>query len=170
MLSENLVAHDKNNNNNNNAANTAVNSHSFTTPTLTSAGQQRVASNGGGSSSGGTLADESDAANGSGAKGFQDGLPAPEGQIGLKRSAHSSMDHVAELGEGRVFVKRGKEEFAALGRKLSNMSQRSQELQRTSTRASSFRGFTKPTKVMSLASGVSASDAEKGRNAAVDEK
>ncbi|KAK4686950.1 ATP-binding cassette, subfamily G (WHITE), member 2, PDR, partial [Tremellales sp. Uapishka_1] len=58
--------------------------------------------------------------------------------IGAKRSAHSSMDHVADFSEGpqHVSVRRGKEDFAALERKYSNLSQRSGELGRVRTRRS----------------------------------
>ena len=117
-------------------------------------------SHGDGSSSGGTLAEDGPS---------RKELAAPEGQIGTKRSAHSSLDHVAELGtENRVSVRRGKEEFAALERKFSNMSQRSQELQRSTTRGSSIRGFVKPSKVLTNVSAMS--EAEKAQRGQEDEK
>ena len=76
-------------------------------------------------------------------------LPLPR-RVGQHDSARSSQDHVAELGEGRVSVRKGKEEFAALERRFSNMSQRSQELQRQSTRRStrsmSISGFNRAEK------------------------
>lgn len=78
-------------------------------------------------------------------------LPLPR-RVGQHDSARSSQDHVAELGEGRVSVRRGKEEFAALERRFSNLSQRSQELQRQSTRRStrsmSISGFNRAEKTI----------------------
>lgn len=78
-------------------------------------------------------------------------LPLPR-RAGHQDSARSSQDHIAELGEGRVSVRRGKEEFAALERRFSNMSQHSQELQRQSTRRStrsmSISGFNRPEKTV----------------------
>ncbi|KAL7421564.1 ATP-binding cassette transporter snq2 [Cryptotrichosporon argae] len=88
---------------------------------------------------------------GAAAGGVTSGLEAPEreheqpsgassdGTVGgedarLRRSANSSF--VGELGDssgGRVSVHHGKEQFAALERKFSNMSQHSNDLRRTST-------------------------------------
>jgi hypothetical protein len=85
----------------------------------------------------------------------------PAAQIGMKRSAHSSMDHVADLGtHQRVSVRRGKEEFAALERRFSNLSQRSGDLQRVGTRRSTRSGFAQPERVLS-ASSVGQQDVEK---------
>lgn len=73
------------------------------------------------SSSGGTVVDE--------------GLGAQD-EKHEKRTApdSSNSSFIAELGGGNgVSVRRGKEEFAALERKYSNMSQHSQDLQRTTT-------------------------------------
>ena len=136
-------------------------------PTVTSAPNiepaqmtpNRSSSNAGSSSADGTLTAEDE-------KHTVDDktLGLPENQIGMKRSAHSSMDHVAELGGGGVSVEGGKAKFAALERRFSNMSQNSQELQRQSTRRSSISGFTRPTKVRSTVSAISRSDPEKGRN------
>lgn len=78
-----------------------------------------------------------------------------------KRSANSSSDHVAELGGRGVSVRRGKEEFAALERRFSNLSQRSQELQRQNTRRSSFGAKTKQ---------VESADPEKGEKPAAAEE
>ena len=114
------------------------------------------------SSSGGTLAERGNNNDPMNEKNDY-GLGVPEGQIGMKRSAHSSMDHVGELGTQGVSVRRGKEEFAALERRFSNMSQRSQELQRTTTNRSSLRGFVKPSKVVTNQSALSA--AEEARRA-----
>lgn len=119
------------------------------------------------SSDGNTLAnyDEKDGANNN--TGL--GVPANEtnNAVGMKRSANSSMDHVAELGEGgRVSVTRGKEQFAALERRFSNLSQHSQDLQRTRTNRStrSAAGFHKAEKVLShQSSAPDPSDAEKGK-------
>ena len=100
-----------------------------------------------------------------------DGLGVPEGQPGMKRSANSSMDHVAELGEARVSVRRGKEEFAALERRFSNLSQHSQDLQRIPTRRSIRSGFVKPEKTLSTSSsGPTPGDAEKGRAGGEEEE
>jgi len=88
----------------------------------------------------------------------------PEEEGGLKRSNNSSF--VGELGgPGQVSVRRGKEEFAALERRFSNLSQHSQDLQRFSSRRSmrSNSGFPKTEKVMSASSGPDPSDAEKGK-------
>lgn len=86
-----------------------------------------------------------------GAEEKDQALPLPR-KVGQHDSARSSQDHVAELGEGRVSVRRGKEEFAALERRFSNISQRSQELQRQSTRRStrsmSISGFHRPEKTI----------------------
>jgi len=87
-------------------------------------------------------------------------------------SANSSRDHIADLGESHVSVRKGKSEFAALERRFSNLSQHSQpELQRSNTRRSIRSGFVKPEKVISTVSerdntannNNGASDAEKGQ-------
>lgn len=105
------------------------------------------------SSSGHTLAEGQDSPKAS----------APENTLASKRSANSSLDHVAELGgPGHVSVRRGKQEFASLERHFSNLSQRSQELQRQNTRRStrSGTGFVPAEKVVSTTS--AACDVEKG--------
>jgi hypothetical protein len=57
----------------------------------------------------------------------------------MEDSARSSMDHITDLPDApRVSVRRGKEEFAALERRFSNLSQHSSELQRSNTRRSSL--------------------------------
>lgn len=92
------------------------------------------------------------------------GLAVPEDEGGLKRSNNSSF--VGELGgPGHVSVRRGKEEFAALERRFSNLSQRSGDLQRFNSRRSarSASGFHQPAKVLSASSGPDPSDAEKGK-------
>jgi hypothetical protein len=116
---------------------------------------EKAGSTGAGSSSGNTIVNEPDA---------QGGLGLPDDQIGMKRSANSSMDHVAELGEGGrgVSVRKGKEEFAALERRFSNLSHHSQELQRSNTRRSIRSGFVKPERAISTATSGPAPDAEKG--------
>lgn len=94
-------------------------------------------------------------------------LAIPEGeQSELKRSNNSSF--VGELGgPGHVSVRRGKDEFAALERRFSNLSQTSQreDLQRFNSRRSmrSNSGFPKAKKVVSASSGPDPSDAEKGK-------
>jgi hypothetical protein len=95
--------------------------------------------------------------------------PLPK-HVGQHESARSSQDHVAELGEGRVSVRKGKEEFAALERRFSNMSQHSQELQRSNTRQSrrSLSGFTRPEKVTTRQS-QKIVDSEKGGKTEDDE-
>lgn len=107
-------------------------------------------------------------------------LPLPR-RLGEHDSARSSQDHVAELGEGGrgVSVRRGKEEFAALERRFSNLSQRSQErdLQRQTTRRStrsmSISGFQKPGRTITNQSSqsrvIQQSDAEKGIKTEDDE-
>ena len=96
-------------------------------------------------------------------------LPLPK-HVGQHDSARSSQDHVAELGEGRVSVRKGKEEFAALERRFSNMSQHSQELQRSNTRASrrSQSGFVRPEKTATRQS-QKIVDSEKGGKTEDDE-
>ena len=59
-----------------------------------------------------------------------------EKAVGKNPSASSSQDYVGEMG-GHVSVRRGKEEFAALERKYSNMSQNS--LGRATSRRSVLR-------------------------------
>jgi ATP-binding cassette subfamily G (WHITE) protein 2 (SNQ2) len=76
-------------------------------------------------------------------KAFKSSHHLKTGDSELKRSAHSSMDHVADLG-GRVSVRKGKEEFAALERRFSNLSQHSQELKRSNTRRSARSGLGGP--------------------------
>lgn len=57
--------------------------------------------------------------------------------IGRHASASSSLDYVGEMESPRhVSVRRGKEEFAALERRVSNMSAHSGDLQRSNTRRS----------------------------------
>lgn len=89
----------------------------------------------------------------------------------MRPSAHSSMDHIADLGESHVSVRRGKSEFAALERRFSNMSQHSQELQRSTTRRSIRSGFVKPEKVTSTVSRHedAVGEAEKGQKKDEDE-
>lgn len=59
------------------------------------------------------------------------------GAIGQHPSASSSLDFVGEMEKPKgVSVRRGKEEFAALERRYSNMSQQSGDLQRSNTRRS----------------------------------
>jgi len=99
-------------------------------------------------------------------------LPLPK-HVGQHESARSSQDHVAELGEGHVSVREGKEKFAALERRFSNMSQRSDELQRSNTRASrmsrrSQSGFTRPEKTATRQS-QQIVDSEKGGKTEDDE-
>ncbi|EIW69828.1 hypothetical protein TREMEDRAFT_43505 [Tremella mesenterica DSM 1558] len=109
----------------------------------------------GDSSSGGTLADDD-------ADEKRDTFPTgPSGNI-PKRSAHSSMDHVAELGDhGHVSVRRGKEDFHTLERRLSTISQHSGDLHRHNTRRSSLSGFGGgPKRVLT---GQSQADIEKAR-------
>ena len=77
-----------------------------------------------------------------------------------KRSAHSSMDHITELGDRRVSVTQGKSEFAALERRFSNLSQHSAELQRSDTRRS---GYNEASKITLAASRANVADPEKGR-------
>lgn len=116
------------------------------------------------SSDGNTLANYDENNVNNNAQGL--GVPANENnQSGLKRSAHSSMDHVAELGDhGRVSVHDGKAQFAALERRFSNLSQHSQDLQRVRTGRSARSGFHKPEKVLSNQSSVpDHSNAEKGK-------
>lgn len=110
------------------------------------------------SSTTGTLRDERDAHQ-QGEFNEKDVVP---GQIGMRRSAHSSMDHVADLGtQNRVSVRRGKEEFAALERRFSNLSQHSADLQRVGTRRSTRSGFAKPERVLSASSAGVPQDVEK---------
>ena len=62
-----------------------------------------------------------------------------EGTPADRRSVNSSNDRVAELGgHNYVSVHRGKNEFNELQRHISNLSRRSEELQRTHTRQSTF--------------------------------
>ena len=98
------------------------------------------------------------------------GVPAQGGdESGLQRSSNSSF--VGELGgPGHVSVRRGKEEFAALERRFSNLSQNSDNLQRYSSRRSVRSGFLKAEKIRSVSSGPDPSDAEKGRAAAEEEE
>mgnify|MGYP002718889215 CR=1 FL=1 len=143
-----------NNNNNNNAVPNSTAATSSLTNEHTRTGSS--------SSDGNTLAND-DAVHGE-SSGKEGGLAAPKGQISMRSSAHSSMDHVAELGDGGVSVRRAKEEFAALERRFSNLSQHSQELHRSNTRRSTRSGFAKAEKVMSTQSSApDASDAEKGK-------
>jgi ABC-type multidrug transport system fused ATPase/permease subunit len=102
-------------------------------------------------------------------EGKDQALPLPR-HMGQHDSARSSQDHVAELGEGRVSVRKGKEEFAALERRFSNMSQHSADLQRQSTRQSrrSFTGFAKPEKTTTRQS-QQVVDSEKGGKTEEDE-
>lgn len=96
--------------------------------------------------------------------GGSSGLDAPG--HGLKRSANSSLDHVADLGgdHRRVSVHRGHEQFAALERRFSALSQQSQDLERVNTRRSIRSGFHKPEKVLPTTSAApDPSDAEKGK-------
>lgn len=96
------------------------------------------------------------------------GVPGAGGdgdESGLKRSNNSSF--VGELGgPGHVSVRRGKEQFAALERRFSNLSQNSDQLSRFESRRSvrSMRsGFQKAEKIRSASSGPDPSDAEKGK-------
>jgi len=94
------------------------------------------------------------------------GVPGTGGdESGLKRSNNSSF--VGELGgPGHVSVRRGKEEFAALERRFSNLSQNSDNLSRFESRRSvrsMQRGFSKAEKIRSASSGPDPSDAEKGK-------
>jgi ATP-binding cassette subfamily G (WHITE) protein 2 (SNQ2) len=102
-------------------------------------------------------------------EGNDKALPLPK-HMGQHDSARSSQDHVAELGEGRVSVHKGKAEFAALERRFSNMSQHSQELQRSNTRQSrrSMSGFTRPEKTATRQS-QQIVDSEKGGKTEDDE-
>lgn len=65
---------------------------------------------------------------------LQERLAAPK--IGVNASASSSQDYVGEMPQQRVSVRRGKEEFAALERRYSNLSQNSSHLERSNTRRS----------------------------------
>jgi ATP-binding cassette subfamily G (WHITE) protein 2 (SNQ2) len=96
-------------------------------------------------------------------------LPLPK-QLGQHESARSSQDHVAEMNERHVSVRKGKQEFAALERRFSNMSQHSQELQRQSTRQSrrSVSGFARPEKTNTRQS-QQIVDSEKGGKTEDDE-
>lgn len=88
--------------------------------------------------------------------------PAGE-KSGVKRSANSSMDHITDLGSGPgVSVRGGKEQFAALERRFSNLSQRSDDLQRQTTRRSVLSAFNKTGRVASNT--LSAPDVEPNEN------
>ncbi|ORY35846.1 P-loop containing nucleoside triphosphate hydrolase protein [Naematelia encephala] len=96
--------------------------------TITPAVENTVPQAEGSASSNGTLAEE-----------HEEKAAAPggdSGAAGVKRSRNSSYDHVAELGDHHVSYHRGREEFNALERRFSTISQRSQELQRQTTRRS----------------------------------
>lgn len=95
-----------------------------------------------------------------------DGALAPPKRIGQQASASSSMDFVGDLEPHGVSVHRGKEEFAALERRFSNMSQHSNELerrtsiQRMTSRMSQASGFNKPQRIITQQS---AADVEKAK-------
>ena len=124
---------------------------------ITSAPPASLSERGSPSSSGPTLTENDNAIQG-------DSLKPLSGHLFNQPSARSSMDHITELPVHRVSVRRGREEFAALERRFSNLSQNSSELQRQNTRRSSFSTraatFKKPEKTVSHQT---AADEEKGR-------
>lgn len=88
-------------------------------------------------------------------------VPAHLAQVHEKRSAASSTDVLTDLGQ-RVSVKQGREDFARLERRFSQLSQESSQLQRTGTRGSFMYGFAKPERVLTTASSA-APDVEKSK-------
>lgn len=80
--------------------------------------------------------------------------------IGMNPSASSSADFVGEMEKPKgVSVRRGKEEFAALERRYSNMSAHSGDLQRSNTRRSALSFGRQPSHL----NAVKEKDVEKGK-------